>query len=31
MWWADAALALASALVNLTMREVHPRRRAAAA
>ena len=31
MWWADAALALAAALVNLPIREAHPRRLAAAA
>jgi predicted MFS family arabinose efflux permease len=29
MWWADAALALAAALVNLPIREAHPRRPAA--
>jgi predicted MFS family arabinose efflux permease len=29
MWWADAALALAAALVNLPIREAHPRRGAA--
>jgi MFS family permease len=31
MWWADAARALAAALVNLPIREAHPRRLAAAA
>jgi MFS family permease len=31
MWWADAALALAAALVNLPIREAHPRRLVAAA
>jgi predicted MFS family arabinose efflux permease len=31
MWWADAALALAAALVNLPIREAHPRPAAAAA
>ncbi|WP_298235115.1 MFS transporter [uncultured Azohydromonas sp.] len=31
MWWADAALALAAALVNLPIREAHPRPAAAPA
>jgi hypothetical protein len=30
MWWADAVLALAAALVNLPIREAAPRRLAAA-
>jgi hypothetical protein len=31
MWWADAALALAAALVNLPIREARPRPAALAA